>query len=96
MLTDLNIPRSTHSSCGFSDKDNQSFIYVFGGCNSHSEEINSIEKYDGADSSKWSLIKLSLDVFPTRMCQGAIQINELHILVFGGSCQEDSYLFDVE
>ena len=83
------------------DNNNQSFIYVFGGLDENNEAINSIEKYDSVDNSKWSLIELSLDLFPARAYLGAIQLNEFHILVFGGEDNigvnlDDSYLFDVE
>lgn len=84
VLPCLNISRIDHSSCGFNNKNNQSFIYVIGGYTSH-DYLNSIEKYDEADNSKWSLIELSLDVFPVRISPGTIQLNEFHILVFGGS-----------
>ena len=57
---------------------------MFGGCDSNGIELNSIEKYDESDNSKWSLIELSLDEFPARLNPGIIQLNELHILVFGG------------
>ena len=46
--------------------------------------VPSIEKYDDAERSKWSMIELSLDEFPAHELPGTIQLNESHIFLFGG------------
>jgi hypothetical protein len=62
-MPDLNVGRHYHSSCSFADK----MIYVFCGIANHTRKyINSIEKYDSNNKSKWSIIEISQRIFPDR------------------------------
>ena len=93
-MPDLNVGRHYHSSCAFADKN----IYVFCGIANHTRKyINSIEKYDSSNKSKWSIIDISPRIFPDRQGCGVIQRDNKDLLIFGGfsgKFLKDSYLFD--
>lgn len=62
-MPDLNVGRHYHSSCGFNDKA----VYIFCGiANQTRKYINSIEKYDAKNRTKWELITVSPKLFADR------------------------------
>jgi Kelch motif len=95
-MPDLNTGRHYHSSCGFLDK----FIYVFCGISNQTRKyINTIERYDHNNRSRWTLIEMSIKDFPERQGCGVCQRDQKDIVIFGGFAGEfrnDSYLFDTQ
>lgn len=93
-MPDLNIGRHYHSSCSFRETS----IYVFCGiANSTRKYINTIERYDQANKSRWTQIDISNKTFPERQGCGAVQKDGQYMLIFGGFSGKflgDCYYFD--
>ena len=93
-IADLNTGRHYHSSCAMNDR----YVYVFCGiANQTRKYINTIEKFDNQNRSKWTVINIQQKEFPDRQGCGVVQRDNKDILVFGGfsgKFLKDSYLFD--
>ena len=93
-IADLNTGRHYHSSCAMNDR----YVYVFCGiANQTRKYINTIEKFDNQNRSKWTVINTQQKEFPDRQGCGVVQRDNKDILVFGGfsgKFLKDSYLFD--
>ena len=94
-IADLNTGRHYHSSCAMNDR----YVFVFCGiANQTRKYINTIEKFDNQNRSKWTVINIQQKEFPDRQGCGVVQRDNKDILVFGGfsgKFLKDSYLFDI-
>ena len=86
----LNRPKHRVAGCAFGDR----WIYTFGGCNNKEGAVGDVELLDaGADNCisslpHWEIISVNLDVFKPIYWAACIQIDNDHILIFGGQGQE--------
>lgn len=88
----LNQKRWQHSLTILNHKDSTPWLYAIGGCDSRSNFMDSIERFNltliDDEKAKWTLIGRKL---PTPMSKIQImQFDSNHILLIGGSHQVDN------
>ena len=84
----MQIERLEHASCALGD-----YIYVFCGCNSKHEPINSIERLKVGQSTDsdyiWELINMQDSIISPRNLPLVSSLNQTKICILGGKNAEE-------